>query len=140
VLRTQEGCVRFSWLPIDSVTPRRHRCQPELTARAAGEAAVIRALAGNPALTPAQQAAVRTAAFDSVAAALVPSFVARNYGLPAYGQLAEGCPAEIGNGAEDGSEMGALNHLKQAQRESNLRLRFAEYLPFGLDPALVYVT
>jgi hypothetical protein len=27
--RRQEGCVRFSYLPAGSVTPRRHRCQPE---------------------------------------------------------------------------------------------------------------
>jgi hypothetical protein len=140
VLRTQQGCVRFSWLPIDSVTPHRHRCQPELTAGAAAGAAVARALESNPALTAAQQANVRAAAFDAVASALVPSFAARHYGHPAYGQLAEGCPAEVANGAADGSEMGAMNHLKQAQRESNLRLRLAEYLPFGLDPALVYVT
>jgi hypothetical protein len=27
--RLQEGCVRFSYLPLDSRAPRRHRCQPE---------------------------------------------------------------------------------------------------------------
>lgn len=27
--RTQEGCVRFCWLPPDSITPRRHRCLPD---------------------------------------------------------------------------------------------------------------
>jgi len=26
--RTQEGCVRFCWLPPDSIAPRRHRCLP----------------------------------------------------------------------------------------------------------------
>lgn len=26
--QTQEGCVRFSYLPLESRTPRRHRCQP----------------------------------------------------------------------------------------------------------------
>ena len=29
VQRRQEGCVRFSYLPLDSDAPRRHRCQPE---------------------------------------------------------------------------------------------------------------
>jgi hypothetical protein len=140
VQRTQDGCVRFSWLSLASVTPRRHRCQPELTARAAATAAVRDALKANPALTPAQQAAVATAARIAVAAVLRPSFTTRVYGHPAYGQLGPGCPAEIANGAEDGAEMGALHHLQQAQRESNLRLRLAEYLPFGLDPALSYVT
>lgn len=28
-LRRQEGCVRFSWLPFESRTPRRHRCLPQ---------------------------------------------------------------------------------------------------------------
>ncbi len=27
-MRKQVGCVRFSWLPIESVVPARHRCQP----------------------------------------------------------------------------------------------------------------
>lgn len=27
--RSQEGCVRFSWLPPDSIAPRRHRCLPD---------------------------------------------------------------------------------------------------------------
>ena len=30
--------------------------------------------------------------------------------------------------------MGAYCHLKQPQRESNLRIRLDEYLPFGLEP------
>jgi hypothetical protein len=29
VQRRQEGCMRFSFLPSGSVTPRRHRCQPD---------------------------------------------------------------------------------------------------------------
>ncbi|GAB2502665.1 hypothetical protein GCM10027084_16550 [Pseudoxanthomonas sangjuensis] len=27
--RTQQGCVRFCWLPADSIAPRRHRCLPD---------------------------------------------------------------------------------------------------------------
>jgi hypothetical protein len=27
--RTQEGCVRFSWLPTAAIAPRRHRCLPD---------------------------------------------------------------------------------------------------------------
>jgi hypothetical protein len=30
VVRRQEGCVRFSFLPVGALIPRRHRCQPEL--------------------------------------------------------------------------------------------------------------
>jgi len=47
---------------------------------------------------------------------------------------------DLRTGAEDGSEMGAYCHLKQPQRESNLRIRLDEYLPFGLDAGLIYVT
>jgi hypothetical protein len=36
-VRRQIGCVRFSFLPFDSLAPRRHRCQPE---SAEGESAV----------------------------------------------------------------------------------------------------
>jgi hypothetical protein len=36
--------------------------------------------------------------------------------------------------------MGTFCHLKQPQRESNLKIRLKEYLPFGLEPAVVYVT
>ena len=32
--------------------------------------------------------------------------------------------------------MGAYCHLKQPQRESNLRMRLEEYLPFGLEAGL----
>jgi hypothetical protein len=28
VVRKQEGCVRFSWLPFNSIVPTRYRCQP----------------------------------------------------------------------------------------------------------------
>ena len=36
--------------------------------------------------------------------------------------------------------MGAYCQLKQPQRESNLRIRLDEYLPFGLEAGLIYVT
>jgi hypothetical protein len=140
VQRTQEGCARFSYLTLDSVTPRRYRCQPDLTATVVAKAAVSAAVAANPGLTVAQQAAVAAAARANVAAALAPGFETRWYGHPAYGQLVRSTAVEIARGAADGSEMGALAHLKQPQREDNLRLRLAEYLPFSLDPALVYVT
>lgn len=32
--RKQVGCVRFSWLPFDSIMPRRYRCQPDSSAAA----------------------------------------------------------------------------------------------------------
>lgn len=32
--RKQVGCVRFSWLPFESIVPTRHRCQPDSNQRA----------------------------------------------------------------------------------------------------------
>lgn len=69
-----------------------------------------------------------------------PSFTSEDYGQPSYGQLSLTCPIEIQTGAEDGSEMGAFNFLKQPQREANLQASLAEYLRFGLQADIIYVT
>ena len=127
VARTQRGCVRFSFIgALDtSRTPRRYRCQPDL------------AISAESALHPDRtQAAVEA----DVMAWLLPSFASIRFGRPDYVQLRLGCPVAISRGSEDGAEMGAYNHLKQPQRESNLRLRLDEYLPFGLDAGIIYVT
>lgn len=130
--QTQAGCVRYSFVQFGSRTPRRHRCQPDLAIRAR----LDEALAANPAMTAADQDAVRAA----VVARMVPSFTASQYGQPAYLQLRRSAPAEIRTGAADGSEMGAYCLLKQPQRESNLRTRLEEYLPFGLESGPIYIT
>jgi hypothetical protein len=87
-------------------------------------------------LSPAERLVIRNEAL----ARLIPGFTSTRYGEPAYGQLHLGCPTEIKTGAEDGSEMGAFSFLKQPQRETNLRIRLEEYLPFGLEPGIIYVT
>ncbi|HEX8641615.1 MAG TPA: hypothetical protein VF704_10745 [Allosphingosinicella sp.] len=122
------GCVRFSYVEPGSRTPRRYRCQPDL-----GEQ---RALDASAPLT----GAARDALIADVRRRVRPTYTDRRYGQPAYLQLALSCSVEITQGAEDGSEMGAYAHLRQPQRDANLRVRLEEYLPFGLDPALVYVT
>jgi len=130
--RVQVGCVRFCYVEPLSRTPRRYRCQPDLAERIALDAA---AAASGP-LTPAQKDQVRT----NVRRRVQPQYAASAYGQPAYMQLSLRGPAEIATGAEDGSEMGVYCHLKQPQREANLKLRLDEYLPFGLDYGVVYVT
>lgn len=132
-LRRQAGCVRFSYVPPGSRTPRRYRCQPELEIATRVEAAEQKKGAK---LTPAERQAIR----DAVVGWLVPTFTSDDYGQPAYAQHHLACPRQIKTGAEDGSEMGAFCHLKQPQREANLRLRLEEYLPFGLEPGILYVT
>ena len=69
-----------------------------------------------------------------------PLFVSREFGHPAYGQLAQGVDAAISEGAEDGSAMGAFARERNAIKERGLRLKYAEYLPLGLTPVFVYVT
>jgi hypothetical protein len=130
--RIQVGCVRFSYVPAGSRTPRRYRSQPDLAERRAIAAEEARS---GP-LVPAQRDAVRAIVRQRVK----PEYTAEAYGAPAYLQLSLGCSAEITTGAEDGSEMGAYCHLKQPQREANLRIRLGEYLPFGLDYGIIYAT
>jgi hypothetical protein len=130
--RTQQGCVRFSYVPPGSLTPRRFRCQPDL----AVADAIAAALQTDPLLSIAAQQQIGA----DVQSRLVPSFTTTRYGQPAFAQLLLSCPVEIRTGAEDGSEMGVFCHLKQPQRESNLKIRLQEYLPFGLEPAISYVT
>jgi len=131
-LERQEGCVRFSYVPPDSRTPRRYRCQAdfEIAER------IRQAEEGGLELGPAGRAAIRA----QVRGWLRPSFTDTRYGQPAYAQLRFNAPVQIRRGAADESEMGVFCHLKQPQRETNLRIRLDEYLPFGLQPGLVYLT
>jgi hypothetical protein len=85
-------------------------------------------------LTPAELALLR----QQVAQRVVPEYVSEAYGQPAYLQLSDNGPIEIGTGTEDGAEMGVWCHLKQPQRAANLKLRLDEYLPFGLSAALIH--
>jgi hypothetical protein len=119
VKRTQGGCVRFSFVPPGSRTPRRYRCQPDMALGVDG-------------LTAMESERIR--------ARLVPAFTSSHYGDPGYAQLSIACPVEIRTGAENESEIGAFSFLRQPQRETNLAIRLDEYLPFGLEPATIFVT
>jgi len=122
VERQQVGCMRFCSLSDleSSRTPRRYRCQPDL------------ALKDIPETQTDERAHVK--------ARLKPLFTSKEYGDPAYAQLSTGCSGEIRTGAEDGSEMGVFSKLKQPQREANVRTALEEYLPFGLEVGIFYVT
>jgi hypothetical protein len=69
-----------------------------------------------------------------------PQFTSPRYGDPGYAQLAQRCAAEIRQGTDDEAEMGAFHDLFQPQRETNLRVRLDEYLRFGLDAGITYVS
>ncbi len=132
-MRRQAGCVRFSYVPPGSQTPRRFRCQPELAVLSAVEKA--REQAGT-ALDPVTEEAIG----KQIEGRLIPAFTSTRYGDPAYGQLSRTCPEEIRTGAEDGSEMGAFSFLKQPQRTANLQSNLEEYLRFGLEAGIFFVT
>ena len=131
--RRQVGCMRFSFVPQGSITPRRFRCQPQLAideAVAAREAAL-----GGPV-----PAAERAAIIRRAVRRMVPSFTSRRFGRPAYAQLRNGAPREIRTGADDESEMGAFHLVHAPQRETNLRIRLDEYLRFSLEAGAFFET
>jgi hypothetical protein len=72
--------------------------------------------------------------------AFLPAFTARHYGEPGYAQLSLACPAEIRTGGTDGAEVGVFHDLRQPQREGALLAQLEEYLRFGLEAGLIYVT
>jgi hypothetical protein len=69
-----------------------------------------------------------------------PQFTSRRYGDPAYAQLSLRAALELRQGADDEAEMGAFHDLFQPQRATNLRVRLEEYLRFGLEAGVVYVS
>jgi hypothetical protein len=130
--QSQQGCVRFCFMPLNVIVPRRYRCQPDLAVTAALTAAdVPKGSLGN-----AQRKAITLA----TQARLSPAFTTLRYGQPGYCQLGNYCPKEIRTGAEDESEMGAFHDVFAPQRESNLTIRLQEYLRFGLEAGIFYST
>jgi P2-related tail formation protein len=69
-----------------------------------------------------------------------PVFESTRYGDPEYMQLAAACPAEIGTGADDESEMGAFHDLLQPLRVAYLVARLNEHLRFGLEAGIFFAT
>ena len=127
--RRQEGCVRFSLVPSGSRTPRRFQSQPDLAL-----AARAKAMGFTSAASLSQEE------YEETAWRVRAQFTSLRYGNPAFAQLAQVCAEEIRTGAEDGSEMGAFCMLQQPQREANLRIALEEYLRFGLEAGIFYVT
>jgi hypothetical protein len=111
VARRGIGCLRFCYVPPESRTPPRYRCQPDLVGA-----------------SPIERRRVR------------PRFTSVHYGTPAYTRLSARCAPEITRGAEDGSELGVFHDLFQPQREDNLLARLEEFLPAGMDAGIIDVT
>lgn len=114
VQQQQTGQVSFCYLPKGSQTPRRDRCQPELS----------------------MQQSQQTSSDEQ----LSPLFTSTHYGDPGYAQLSTLCPRQIRRGAEDGSEMGAFHDLHTIQRQDNLYRILDEYAPFEFATSIFYAT
>jgi hypothetical protein len=127
--RRQVGCVRYSFSPDGSQTPRRFRCQPDLALEVRAEALGLDSAADLP-------ADERTLVVNRVK----PEFTSERFGDPEYAQLILNCAREIAAGADNGAEMGVFYHLMQPQREANLQESLAEYLRFGLEAGIFFVT
>ncbi|MFI2073622.1 hypothetical protein [Streptomyces triculaminicus] len=115
--RGQAGCVRFSYVPQGSHTPRRYRCQPDTATQAAP-----------PPLD------------EVVSSRLVPRFLSTEFGHFGYAYPAPDSPDELLTGAEHGVEIGAFGAVQRPQRLANLTRALDEYLPFGLEAAPLIVT
>ncbi len=130
--QNQQGCCRFSFVPLNAIVPRRYRCQPDL----AVDAALLEADQPKGSLSDPEKLAITLA----TQARVRPAFTARRYGQAAYGQLAGHCPEEISRGADDESELGVFHDVFAPQRENNLKIRLQEYLRFGLEAGLFHAT
>lgn len=133
VLRRQEGCMRFSFVPDGALVPRRYRCQPQL--------AIDQAIAAQ---ADAQGAPVSKTDRARIAARIrrwmQPGFMAQAAAHPAYCQLRDASPAAIRSGASDEGEMGCWHLIGAPQRAANLRIRLEEYLRLGLEAGIFHET
>lgn len=117
------GLVCFSYVPARSHTPRREHCQPQRAIHAQSNSQL-----------PDRQGQ------SEENEPVYPLFTSTRYGDAAYAQLDNCCSPQIRRGASNGSEMGAFNSLRQPQRQDNISQMLDEYLPFGLDAGVFYVT
>ena len=129
--RCQVGCLRFCYLPSESQTPRRFRCQPDLEIKTQ-----IADVENKGNISEDIKNGIR----DQVLAWMMPQYTSIFYGDHGFAQLVSSCPVQIRTGAKDGSEMGTFCFLKQPQREISLQTALKDYLNVGLKTGIIYVT
>jgi hypothetical protein len=112
VALASEGEVRFSYLPAGCALPTQDRCV-------------------GPGAAPAG---------EPQAAEVVPAFTSTIYGDPGYAQLSPGASASLRTGGEDGNEIGVYNALRQGDRLASLREALDEFLPWGMQARISFVT
>ena len=118
--RRQEGCVRYSLVPLGSRTAPRFRCQPDLALQAA--------------------APVGDAAAARIARALLPRFTATHWEHPGFAQLHALCPTALAAGGEGGLEMGVFAAAGGPIRLANLGLAVGDTLRVGLTAGVFTAT
>jgi hypothetical protein len=123
VARRQLGCMRYSFAPHGSRTPRRHRCQPDLALQA---------------IDPGLVGAARDAETERVLLRVAPQFESERYGAADYGRLVHGCCEALWRGADDESEMGAYHDLYEPQRLASLRTRLDEYTAADMQSGVIF--
>jgi hypothetical protein len=128
--RRQRGCIRFSYVPPGSHTPRRYECQPDLVEDA------VNALYAKGDVDAEQ----RDVLVSAERLRVEPELESTRYGTPAYCRLDRACAREIAAGAEDESEMGVFHDLYEPQRTANLQLRLNESTPAGTDAGIIFAS
>lgn len=141
VARLQAGCLRFCFVSrgttaSPSRTPRRYRCEPDLTIETESDLARARAAAGGAPFGPATEAALVT----RILRAMVPQFVSTIYGTPGFIQLARSTPPGITCGGEGRTEMGALAQVMAPVRLRNLRRALDHYTRYGTEVGVLHQT
>ena len=122
VTRRQSGCVRHSWVPEGSATPRGFRCQPQLALAAAREAK------GAP-LGVSEAAQVRLS--------VRPVLMDRSLDEPTVAMLHAMCPDAIVRGGEDEAEMGAFSATGWGIARANLVSLFDDFVPSALRAGVI---
>jgi hypothetical protein len=117
VLRRQQGCVRFCYVPGGSRTPQRFHCQPDLAVAAAS-----------------------STQRDTERRRVTPLLRSLRYATPDYVRLHDACCPEIRSGASDGSAMGVYHDLYEPQREANLAVRIQEYVPANSSAGIIFAS
>jgi len=116
VKRRQDGCVRFCYIPEGSRIPMPYHCQPNYPD---GSLENIK---------------------NDIKLKVKPRFVSTLYGHSAYAQLHQSIAKEIFEGGDNESEIGVYNTLYQPQRLRNFIDSFDEYLRFGMQAGVFFVT
>jgi hypothetical protein len=117
ITRRQAGCVRYSFVPGGSATPRTFRCQPQLALAAARRAK------GSP-LGVTEATRVRLS--------VEPLLMDTSLDEPTVAMLHVLCPVAITMGGEDESEMGTFASVGHGIAVSNLVSLFDDAVPSAL--------